>query len=136
MNFTFTGVMGPDEDHWNVTDNVYTNVVFKIALKFARFVIYTINTLTYVHMCRFVKINIKFVQFLCQESGKNAFSRICNRNTSICSKTEYLFLLNLTYTIIVYFKKGTSLKHTIHMYISTIFCQFFLSTCKQIVYYL
>ncbi|XP_037958429.1 protein-glucosylgalactosylhydroxylysine glucosidase [Teleopsis dalmanni] len=28
-------VMGPDEDHWNIDDNVYTNVVFKIALEFA-----------------------------------------------------------------------------------------------------
>ncbi|XP_065358226.1 protein-glucosylgalactosylhydroxylysine glucosidase [Calliphora vicina] len=30
-------VMGPDEDHENVDDNVYTNVVFKKALEFARF---------------------------------------------------------------------------------------------------
>ncbi|XP_012159096.1 protein-glucosylgalactosylhydroxylysine glucosidase [Ceratitis capitata] len=30
-------VMGPDEDHANVTDNVYTNVVVKKALQFASF---------------------------------------------------------------------------------------------------
>ncbi|KAM7351711.1 protein-glucosylgalactosylhydroxylysine glucosidase isoform 1-T1 [Cochliomyia hominivorax] len=35
--FHVKNVMGPDEDHENVDDNVYTNVVFKKALEFARF---------------------------------------------------------------------------------------------------
>ena len=30
--------MGPDEDHENVNDNVFTNVMFKKAFEFARFV--------------------------------------------------------------------------------------------------
>ena len=29
--------MGPDEDHFNVTNNVYTNVIVKMGLEFARF---------------------------------------------------------------------------------------------------
>ncbi|KAI8125500.1 Protein-glucosylgalactosylhydroxylysine glucosidase [Lucilia cuprina] len=35
--FHIQNVMGPDEDHENVDDNVYTNVVFKQAFEFARF---------------------------------------------------------------------------------------------------
>ncbi|XP_018793331.1 PREDICTED: acid trehalase-like protein 1 [Bactrocera latifrons] len=35
--FHLEGVMGPDEDHSNVTDNVYTNVVVKQSLEFASF---------------------------------------------------------------------------------------------------
>ncbi|XP_037810155.1 protein-glucosylgalactosylhydroxylysine glucosidase isoform X2 [Lucilia sericata] len=34
--FHIQNVMGPDEDHENVDDNVYTNVVFKQAFEFAR----------------------------------------------------------------------------------------------------
>nr|XP_036225281.1 protein-glucosylgalactosylhydroxylysine glucosidase-like isoform X1 [Bactrocera oleae] len=37
QKYHLEGVMGPDEDHSNVSDNVYTNVVVKQALEFASF---------------------------------------------------------------------------------------------------
>jgi len=35
--YDIRNVMGPDEDHYNITNNVYTNVVVGYALKFADF---------------------------------------------------------------------------------------------------
>ncbi|XP_054742489.1 protein-glucosylgalactosylhydroxylysine glucosidase [Anastrepha obliqua] len=44
QKYHIKGVMGPDEDHLNVTDNVYTNAVVKRALEFASFAHSTCTT--------------------------------------------------------------------------------------------
>lgn len=37
--FDIAGIMGPDEDHWNVTNNAYTNVGAALNLYFGSYVI-------------------------------------------------------------------------------------------------
>lgn len=36
--FDINGIMGPDEDHYNINNNAYTNVVAAMNLHFGRFV--------------------------------------------------------------------------------------------------